>query len=158
MSMITVQKMAAVLLMAGGAFIVWQGSLLTYYGRLGPGPGFLPVWVGGALLVLSTILLVQSFLASNDGEPFLPEKGAYKRPLLLALACLLTALALPVLGFRLTIFVFVLLVPLILGRQRWFVAVAVAAVMSFGTAYLFENLLNVRLPHIGIDALRALGL
>jgi len=158
MHTITVQKVVALVLAALAVFIIAEGMTLSYYGRFGPGSGFLPIWVGGLLLVLSLILVVQSFRAADDGTLFLPGRGTYKRPLALALACLLVLPALPLFGFRLTMFVFVLLVPAILERQRWPWAIAIAAIASFGTAAVFENVLLVRLPHAAIGGLSHLGL
>ena len=158
MHTITIQKIVALVLAALAVFIIAEGMTLSYYGRFGPGSGFLPIWVGGLLLVLSLILAVQSFRAADDGTLFLPGQGTYKRPLALAIACLLVLPALPLFGFRLTMFVFVLLVPAILERQRWPWAIAIAAIASFGIAAIFEGVLLVRLPHAAIAGLSHLGL
>jgi hypothetical protein len=155
---VTVQRIVALVLTALGLFLVQQGMQHAYYGRLGPGSGFFPIWVGALLAALSFLLFLQSFFLAEDPGRFIPDGALFRRPLILAVACAAVVPALAVFGFRLTMFVFVLLVPFILERQRWYVSVAVAAVASFGTAYVFEHVLLVRLPHAHLPFLNGFGL
>jgi hypothetical protein len=158
MRTITIQKIMALVLVAISVFLIVEGTQHSYYGRFGPGSGFFPIWVGGLLLVLSLALLGQSLALAGDTRTFMPDGAAFKRPLILAAACVVVVPALSIFGFRLTMFVFVALVPMILQRQRWYVALSVAAVASFGAAYLFERVLYVRLPHVTLPFLAGLGL
>lgn len=157
MRSLAVQRIVALVLTAIGLFLVQQGMQHTYYGRFGPGPGFFPIWVGALLAALSVLLFLQSCFLAEDLGRFIAEGALFRRPLILTAACAAVVPALAVFGFRLTMFVFVLLVPLILERQRWYVALAVAAVASLGTAYVFEQLLLVRLPHASLGFLNGLG-
>ena len=49
--------------------LVWivQASKLSYWGEFAPGSGFLPLWLGIALVALVVIFLVQSFRAAPAG-------------------------------------------------------------------------------------------
>lgn len=158
MSVLNVQKIVALVLAAMGIFLLIQGMGMSYYGRFGPGAGFLAVWVGGLLAVLSLALLAQSVWSRVDLGPFMAEGQSYRRPFLLGLACVVAVLALPVLGFRLSMLIFILVVPNIVGRQKFLPTLAVAVIGSFGVAYVFESLLRVRLPVPGFEVLRMLGL
>jgi hypothetical protein len=102
--------------------------------------------------------LLQTFLVGGDLGRFIPDRDLFRRPVILALACVVVLPALTIFGFRLTMFVFVALVPFIIERQRWYVSVGVAAVASFGTAFVFERVLQVRLPHASLGFLNGIGL
>ena len=43
MHTITIQKIVALVLAALAVFIIAEGMTLSYYGRFGPGSGFLPI-------------------------------------------------------------------------------------------------------------------
>ena len=158
MRTITAERIAALVLAAIGLFLVQQGAQYTYYGRFGPGSGFFPIWVGALLAGLSLMLFLQTFFVPRDLGRFIPDRALFRRPVILALACAVVLPALTIFGFRLTMFVFVALVPFIIERQRWYVSVAVAALASFGTAFVFERVLQVRLPHASLGILNGLGL
>lgn len=152
------QKIFSLVLAAVGGFILVQGMGLTYYGRFGPGSGFFAIWIGAPLLVLSVLLFTQTFWSREDMGQFFSGKGLWKRPLGLSLACAAVLPTLPLLGFRITMFFFVLLVPFILERQKWSTSLVVASVSSFGIAYVFETLLYLRLPQPSLSLLRSAGL
>ncbi len=48
---------AALVLATVGGFILYKSTQLDYINEFGPGPGFLPLWLGIALLVLAIALL-----------------------------------------------------------------------------------------------------
>lgn len=158
MRTITVQKIAALLLAGLGAFLLYHGAQGTYYGRFGPGSGFFPIWVGAFLTGMALILLIQSFVQAGDVSAFFPDREVLMRPLIVAAASVALVPALGLFGFRLSMFVFVLLMPMILARQKWWVALLIAVVASFGTAWVFESLLRVRVAHATIPFLNGLGL
>jgi len=152
-----VQKCTAVALLVLGMLTVWQGLGHSYYGRFGPGPGFFPVWVGALLMFMSAALLVSSFRESQ-AEMFLPSPDSLKRLLLLGGACATLVPALGLLGFRVSMFVFALFLPQVLGRRPWVQSLAMAVAAGFLVAWVFESFLNVRLPRSSIPMLRTLGL
>ena len=56
-------------LLAMGLLLLATGIQLRYYVRTGPGPGFLPVWIGALLAASSLYMMVESFTSSQDREP-----------------------------------------------------------------------------------------
>jgi Tripartite tricarboxylate transporter TctB family len=60
--------------------------------------------------------------------------------------CVFMALALERFGYRLTIFVALLGLLVLLERKRWFVAAGFALGFALATFYLFNTLLRVPLP------------
>ncbi len=141
-----------------GALFAVLGLKFDYYGLLGPGPGFFPVWIGLILAGSCLILLVQTFFRHDDPQPFFLSSAAARRVLGLAASLVAAWLVLDVVGFRLTVLAFALIVPHVLDRQRAVTTVVVAVTASFGVAYGFESWLLVQLPEPAFGWLRDLGL
>jgi putative tricarboxylic transport membrane protein len=149
---------ALIALAAFGAFLIYSGFHLRYYVRTGPGPGFFPIWIGGLLVATSLAAVVESLFAGGDSEPFLPTRDAVTRVLLIIAALAATWFALEYLGYRLSILLFALAVPQILGRQSLLLTVPAALIVSFGVAYIFQKWLGVWLPPATLEPLASLGL
>jgi putative tricarboxylic transport membrane protein len=141
-------QLAGVVLILYSAFIARQAIDLRLYTRLGPGPGFFPLWVSILLALLGVIILFQASTTASDQ---LPEDFIPSRVGLLRVGAIITALAggallMEPLGFRLTMLGFLLFLLFVLGRENLLVTVLVALVGSFGTYYAFVELLKVQLP------------
>ena len=55
-------------LAALGAYIVTQARGWIYMGEDGPGPGFFPLWYGGAMVVLSLLLVAGTVLRQSTAS------------------------------------------------------------------------------------------
>ncbi|NWF57274.1 MAG: tripartite tricarboxylate transporter TctB family protein [Syntrophaceae bacterium] len=127
------------------------GSLgYPYRDRLGPGPGFFPVWLGLITGGLSLALLFQVTFAREapfgKGSP-LPEDRAGTIRIFIILAGLVGSLVfLDILGFRITLFLFLLFLPPALGLRRWVFTAIFSLLGSFGVFHLFYYWLKVPLP------------
>lgn len=158
--------MRHVYLVIGFAFLalsiyVMVGAFhLEYYTTIGPGPGFFPFWLAATLAALIVLWLVRVFLKPNEPLPegFFPKKNAVLRLLSVLIAMVLFVLLGEVLGFRIAMLAFLLVMVYVLGRQPAFVAIAVALAGSFGAYYLFHDLMGVHLPLATIGFLENLGL
>ncbi|MBA2451453.1 MAG: tripartite tricarboxylate transporter TctB family protein [Chloroflexi bacterium] len=142
-------QVVGVMFLVMGVFVLYQSLQLRYISRGIPGPGFFGVWLGGLMTVLAVVFLVQNMLPNRrPSGPFeLLPSGEMRLPLLLAIAALaVTVVALPILGFRLTIFGLSLFLLSYVGRQPLALSLAVSAVASVGVYYLFTALLGVILP------------
>ena len=132
-----------------GLFVLYQSAQLRFFTRLGPGPGFFGVWLGGLLALLAVILFLQNTLPRwRPTEPLelLPPPEA-RPPLALTVATLpITVLLLPLLGFRLTVLALCLFLLVVVGRQPWWLSAVVGLLASFGVFYVFTSLLGVVLP------------
>lgn len=158
MRILTALRATAAGLAVFGGGIAWFGTGLSYYDLLGPGAGFFPIWLGLMLCASSLVVLGQSFFAEDDGATLFQSSDGAVRVAVLAASLFGVWLLLDLLGFRLTILLFMLLVPNLLGRQPPLRIVAVALVMSFGVAYVFERWLGVVLPKPAIPFLETIGL
>jgi putative tricarboxylic transport membrane protein len=120
-----------------------------YKDRLGPGPGFFPFWLSIITGGLALALLLQVSLAKNavEGSTTLrvERQGAFR--ILVILVALVGSLALlDPLGFRISLFLFLLFLPFALGERTWWVSLVFAVIGSFGVFHLFYYWLKVPLP------------
>ena len=133
---------------------------MEYYTELGPGPGFFPFWLGLIMAVLTVLWLARAMLGPSEPLPegFIPNKSGILRFLGVVAALIFYVLFSEVIGFRITMLIFLLFVLYGPGRQKMPISIAIAILGSFGAYYLFHNLLGTHLPLANIDFLENLGL
>ncbi len=136
------------LLLVFGAFVIYESLELSYYGTdFGPGPGFFSFWLGVLVVLMSLAQLAGTLRHPPDPLPkdFIPEWAGVKRMGCVMGALVASLLLIRPLGFSLTILGFNAFLLRTLGRQSWWMTLALAAVGSFGVFYLFQQL-QVFLP------------
>jgi putative tricarboxylic transport membrane protein len=141
-------RVGAALLMAFGAFWLWQANSLAMVGRDGgPGPGLMPAALGALIVVLAAI----SFARPEVRRIEVPHVGRIG----LILASLIGyALLLEPLGYVVaTALLLALLLVAFAERRSWWQP-ASAVVVSVGTYYVFRILLAVPLPPDPLDLVR----
>lgn len=120
-----------------------------YKDRLGPGPAFFPVWLSIITGVLSLALFIQTTwgrsVADTTTKIFPGPQGAWRIGIILFALLACVALLEP-LGFRITLLLFLLLLPQALGVERWWSVLIFAAAGSFGIFHIFYHWLKVPLP------------
>lgn len=151
---------AAVFFIAFSAFVVWEAWNLEYYTPMGPGAGFFPLWLGVVLGGLSLVLLIQ--VSGKKGKPkesdFLPDREGLVRLLSIIGSIVLATLVMDILGFQLSMFLLLVFLLLIPGRQRLLLSLIFAIMGSVGIYHLFGRYLDVQLPRTSIEILSRLGL
>ena len=140
---------------------VLAASLGLFWGTLGlerhpmlpVGPGFYPRIVLGITALFALWLVVSDVIARRRASPAAAAVAPSRNYPLVAVAFATFAaytLALPWLGFRLSTFVFLVLLPAVLERprevRRWALIVVVALVATGVVYYMFEHYLHVLLP------------
>lgn len=155
MTTVAALRLFAASLAAAGAFVFVQGVQLKIYGILGPGPGFFPVAIGAALVIGAIVLFLRA--GREPSAPFFESADGRGRIARVVVALALLGLGLELVGFRLAVFAFVLAVPRIIGFRRPIATLALAVILGFGVATVFERLLGVALPAPAIEALADLG-
>jgi putative tricarboxylic transport membrane protein len=131
-------------LLLGVATTVLAWTTLPYSGEFGPGPGFLPFWLGIALVVCAVPVVIADLRCTVTSEKwFRPETAKCLQVLGLIVAVYLT---LPVLGFSVGLGFITGGGMRLMGRHRW----ASCAVTVIGTAvcihFLFGQWLGIPLP------------
>jgi putative tricarboxylic transport membrane protein len=121
----------------------------AYLDRLGPGPAFFPLWLGIITGVLSVALFIQTTWGKSavSATPFpFPDRKGVSRIMAILTALVGCLIFLNPLGFRISLFLFLLFLPLALGVRNWWGTLIFASVGSFGVFHLFYYWLKVILP------------
>lgn len=142
-------QVATSVMLALCLFMIQQSLQLSLTDRLGPGPGFFPLWLALIGAVLAGLLLLRTSLvaAGDDESPAILPRGDGARGIVAILAALAVAAALmTVLGFRLSMLLFIVGLVVMLGERRWWAALLFGLAGSFGVFYVFNNMLDVILP------------
>lgn len=120
-----------------------------YKDRLGPGPAFFPVWMSLITGALSLALFFQTTWGKSVvavTATLIPERQGVWRIMIILVALLGCLALLDPLGFRISLFLFLIFLPLGLGGVNWWVTLIFAAVGSFGVFHVFYYWLKVPLP------------
>lgn len=143
-----------------GLYAAWEALGMTLFTEIGPGSGFFPFSLGVILAGLSMVWLIGIIAQPTEGagQDFLPQRAGVGRIAAIVVSLFLFALLADTLGFQLTMFVFLLFLLVVLGRQNPLVTLLISIVGSFGIYYVFKNWLDVQLPASSIEFLRNLGL
>ena len=137
---------AALLLAFAVAFSTGALKQYQWWGSGGPGPAFLPFWLGLVMALLALGLLLRSLKEKNPGEAWLP-RGEGLRDLLVVLGATVAFVALlnflgMVIGTALYLFILVGY----LGRHRWWVSGAIALGAAGFNWLVFVHWLHVPFP------------
>ena len=130
------------------AWYVYIAMGLKYWsGKYAPGPGFIPRWIGGLLLVLSIIAFVQSL--KRDGitmDKVLPKDKTARTNLfvcwggLVFFLCFVKLLGFVTAGSLLMIALFQR------GTGKWKYAVPLGIALTLICFFIFKVLLQVQVP------------
>jgi hypothetical protein len=117
---------------------------LPYTGEFGPGPGFLPLWLGVTLTVCALPVIVTDLRSTErSGKLFRPETAKCLKVLILIVTVFL---ALPVLGFSVGLALITAGGMRLLGRHRWISCLVTVIGTAVCIHYLFGQWLGIPLP------------
>ena len=130
---------------------------LPYEAEYGPGPGFLPLWLGVTLVILSVFLVrnalqEQAPTAPTDAGGDLPAgfwqfaPGAFTPWLIFIVSTLAVSLLFERLGFGLSIGLFMLVTMRWVARQSWLSTIILALATPVVLYLGFVRILMVPLP------------
>ncbi len=127
-----------------GLAVVFFSSQLPYYSEFGPGPGFLPLWVG-VVFIGCAIFVIINVLRKHDkiGTFFKPRT---KLGLHVLVIIFITFLLLPFLGFSIGLALFVGITMRIMGKHRWLSCSLTAVVTAICIHLIFISWLTIPLP------------
>lgn len=109
-----------------------------------PGPGFYPIFIGGAIGAFSLFILV-SELRSGPGKPPL-DKGGARTLVLMASTFALWILAMPLLGYVIVTLLATYAFCKIMNLEGWWKPLAVSAGTALFIYALFDYWLYIDLP------------
>lgn len=134
---------------AVGMVIAWQAIPLGYWTHMGPGPGFVPLWSGVAIGLGGLLLFIQSLRSKEpreEGENGGKMPGIPRSVLVVAAFTILAAFAMDIVGFSLSMFLFLATLIGLSRRHRLSVVIGVAAAVTGAFFLVFEWGLQVPLP------------
>jgi putative tricarboxylic transport membrane protein len=130
-----------------GLVVVFLSSQYTIGTLSDPGPGALPFGLGLVFVLLSMILLFQSFRIKNrENEKHLPFGPRRLKVFLIILFLGLIIVLLESLGYLLSIFLMISFSMLIMEPKRWLSALLLGVIASYSSYMLFDVWLKVQLP------------
>jgi len=128
-----------------GGVVCWQASSMEIYSEYGPGPGLLPLWVAGLMMILGIVNLVQSLKRNNTQFDDLIPKGA---GLINLLACVgsftLFMLIVEYVGF--TVSSILMLLILFSRGYKWYWGLGMSIVVTGILFFVFGSILSIPLP------------
>jgi hypothetical protein len=137
---------AALLLAFAVAFSV--GALRNYqwWGAGGPGPAFMPFWLGLVMAALALGLLVRSIKARDPGAAWLPRGEGLRDMLVVLGVTVLFVALLNVLGMVLGTALYLAVLVRYLGRHPWWMTLSIAIAAAFFNWLVFVHWLRVPFP------------
>lgn len=137
---------AALLLAFSVAFAVGAVKNYQWWGPGGPGPAFVPFWLGLVMGLLSLAMLIRSLRAPYPGEAWFP-RGEGLRDMLVVLAVTVAYVALlDVTGMVVGTALYLAVLVRYLGKHRWWVTLSVALGAGVFNWLVFVRWLRVPMP------------
>ena len=133
----------AVVLILGLA-VIYFSSQLEYYSEFGPGPGFLPLWIGICITVFAIYLLINILRKPQKAGDFL--KPRTREGVKLLIIIIATFLLLPLLGFSIGFGLFAGVTMRVMGKHGWVACGLTAVCIAIGIRYVFGHWLSIPLP------------
>jgi len=155
------EKVSSIVLIAFGLFVAFYSRQYLKLGiMITPGAGFLPYWIGIALVVLGAIWFVSTFMGRIAREAGGPEGGVgeeggrdapdrarlFSRMLPGVLIIVLYAWLFERLGYPLSTLLFMVCWQKIVEREGWLKTAAIALLSAAAMYILFVYLLRIYLP------------
>jgi putative tricarboxylic transport membrane protein len=140
----TIDRVGGAVLGLLALFTLWECRKLPLGTLNNPGPAYVPVLLAALLLFFSVLIVAFGARSARIAAVGWSE---WKHGAAILGACAFIALALERLGYRLTIFVALVLLLGVLERQKIVTTILFAAGFSIGSFYLFSTLLRVPLPY-----------
>jgi len=143
-----IDQITAIILLLFSGYIIWQSSQMPIQAQFGPGRGFLPLWLGVILAVLSIALLFEAVKRPTDQDepsPF-PDKKGVLAVVLVVVGLIAYPLMMNALGYVLTTFIFVMFLMLAVQRNSILTTLLTSAIITLIMYLIFDLALKVRLP------------
>ncbi|MBI4525600.1 MAG: tripartite tricarboxylate transporter TctB family protein [Deltaproteobacteria bacterium] len=137
-----------VLLAGFGILVSYESGELPYLSEFGPGPGFLPFWLGIGVSLLAFLLAFSGFFgfASEEKDGY-PKTWLGTRRALIGWSGLMIAIALlPWAGFNVSLALLTGLLIYIFEQRSAWIAGSVAFCLTLGFHVVFVYALGVALP------------
>jgi putative tricarboxylic transport membrane protein len=130
--------------LALGIAVIFFSRQLPYHSDYGPGPGFLPTWIGYVLAACAAIVTGQELRAANKEETFFQPRTRIAVKVLALIAT--TFLFFRLLGFSIGFGLFICAAMRLIGGHRWITCGVAAVATAVSIRLLFGHWLSIPLP------------
>jgi putative tricarboxylic transport membrane protein len=143
----TSELVAGICVALFGLYVTLASYRFAYVSDYGPGPGFLPLWLGIGLFALGLSLILSNL---SRREPVLDTEhrswAGCTRVLAGWSALMIAVLLLPWLGFAVSVALMTMFLILTLERRSAWTAVGVGISLALGFHFIFISALGLSLP------------
>jgi putative tricarboxylic transport membrane protein len=137
--------LAGIVVLLFGSVVTFFASQLPYKGEYGPGPGFLPLWIGMALIGCAIAAILKAVRqVVREKERFVQPKT--RQVAFIFVTLIVTFLLVPVFGLSLGLALFTGFTMRTAGRHGWILCIATAAVTAAAVRLIFGVMLDIPLP------------
>jgi len=127
-----------------GLAAIYFSSQLEYYSEFGPGPGFLPLWIGISIAGFAIVVIFNILRKHEKVGVFLKPRTREGFKLLLIIIA--TFFLLPLLGFSIGFGLFAGITMRVMGKHSWIACSLTAVGIAIGIRYVFGHWLSIPLP------------
>lgn len=127
-----------------GLSIVFFSSQLPYSSEFGPGPGFLPFWLGIGIAGCAVLVLMKILKQRNRTEVFF--KPLTRLGVQMLVMIVIAFLLLPYLGFSVGLALFTAAAMKIIGKHSTLLCGLTAIGTAIGIHFVFGEWLSIPLP------------
>jgi putative tricarboxylic transport membrane protein len=139
---------------AVGVYVLVSSIELGLWTSLGPGPGLFPFAMGAVLAAMAVLWLIQELRKPSDTVEGV-DRGLVTA---VVLSLVILAAVMDLLGFQLSMFLFLMYHLKLRGHRSWISSLITALAGSVGAFYAFNYGLNVSLPVSAFPLLNTIGL
>jgi len=127
-----------------GLAIVFFSSQLPYSSEFGPGPGFLPFWLGIGIAGCAVLVLMKILKQRNRTEVFF--KPLTRLGVQMLVMIVIAFLLLPLLGFSVGLALFTATAMRVIGKHPMLMCGLTAIGTAIGIHFVFGEWLSIPLP------------
>lgn len=143
--MLNVGVLTGICLLVYSGILFYQSWGLDYYTPMGPGPGFLPLWLSGILFVISLFYIAECIKGEGISlKELFPRGGMLYDMVFMFVGLCFTGLFLEEVGF--VTCGSLLLFLMTFRKYKWYYALPSSIVITFIIFTVFQTCLGVPLP------------
>ncbi len=127
-----------------GVALVFFSRQLSYMSEYGPGPGFLPFWLGIGLVGCALFVILKNLKKHTKADTFF--KPRTKLAVKMLVMIIITFILFPVLGFSIGLALFTGFTMRLMGKHSLILCGISALLTAVGIHFIFGQLLYIPLP------------